>query len=169
MKRRTKYSLIIVLAVILGLGFGVYKIFFVPAEPLKIKNLEKATTTIRTANNNGYPLGDESWAIQIWQSQAPGKSFGLIRLDNNQEWFEDGEAYMNTEISVYLVGETFPLDIEAGKTVTLTYDGGQNLIIYLPEIKDLGGSEDITLYPATDGSTYYNRRLTRRAYPAPRP
>lgn len=167
MKKKARYSLIIgvVLIVVLGLGFGVYRIFFAP-RPLKIKDLEKATTTIRTANNNGWPEYDPTWNIMFYEATFQYDHLGYIALDNNQEGYVDvGTVYEPPgSIAMEFISNflAIPLSIDEGNSVTLTYDGGQELSVYLPVIRGR-----TSLYIASDGSTYYNRRLTKLAQKAP--
>lgn len=167
MKKKARYSLIIgvVLIVVLGLGFGIYKIFFAP-KPLKIKDLEKAATTIRTTNNNGWPEYDPTWNIMFYEATFQYDQLGWIALDNNQEGYVDvGTVYEPPGSIVMEFISNFlaiPLSIDEGNRVTLTYDGGQELIVYLPAIR-----ERTSLYVASDGSTYYNKTLTKLAQSAP--
>lgn len=167
MRRKARNSLIVivVLVVILGVGFGIWKIFFAP-KPLKIKDLEKATTTIRTANNNGWPEYDPTWNIMFYETTFQYDHLGYIALDNNQQGYVDvGTVYEPLGSMVMEFISNFlaiPLSIDEGNRVGLTYDGGQELIVYLPAIR-----ERTSLYVATDGSTYYNRRLTKLAQKAP--
>lgn len=136
----------------------------VPPMPLIIKDLENATTTIRTTNNNGWPENDATWSVQVIRTDLAYERLGGIALDNNQEWYEDGTVYDEPrQMVLQLTGEIKPLSTGAENIVVLTYDSGQKLTVYLPEM-----AKDEILYIASDGSTYYNRRLTKRAQSAPR-
>lgn len=153
------------MVVILGLGLGIYRIFFIP-RPLKMRKLERATTTVRTANNNGYPEKDSTWLVAVWEeASCEHTALGSIPLDNNQEWYVD-EAVCDEPlpVTISLIGQMLPLDIAAGETILLTYDGGQELTVYLPAA--MTGNQ-VNLYPASDGSTYYDKGLTKLAQKVP--
>lgn len=133
------------------------------AEPFMMQDLENATTTVRTANNNGYPEEDPTWRILIQPTNWMESFWGRIFLDNNQEWYEDNIVH-DEPLPVLLAFDDViePLSIEVGNTVTLTYDGGQKLVVYLPAI-GVELEPDVWLYVATDGSTYYDAALTQLA------
>lgn len=152
MRKKTRNSLIIivVLVVILGVGFGIYRIFFAP-KPLKIKDLENMRiTTPRSSEDYG------------WHFEIP--DCGSIEDDVNE--FADEEEPLNKSVNVRLAIECnnpTGIGIQAGDTLEITYNGGKRLTIYLPAV-----TEDIHwLYVATDGSTYYNEALTQPAQLAP--
>jgi len=56
------------------------------------------------------------------------------------------------------------INIPAGYTLEITFDGGKKQICYFPE---LVGVTSKFFYPADDGSTYYDQAMTNLAYPAP--
>lgn len=141
------------------------------ADPLMIKDLENATTTVRTANNNGYPGSDSTWDFYFAVYPA-NDGLGTIHLDNNAEWWEDSGITHDPARHLVLELDShidFPLDWSAGETITITYDSGQTLKIYLPAGEDAGyvAPDWNRLYVATSGSTYYNQALTNLAYAAP--
>ena len=55
------------------------------------------------------------------------------------------------------------VDISAGEYITVTFDGGQTLDVYLPAFNGV----DLSLYIARDGSTYYDVALTNMAQVSP--
>lgn len=165
----TLAGLIVALIVILAIGFGIYRIFLV-TKPLKIKDLEDIyIVTTRSSLESG-------WAINVGCERAID-FFGHV-LDNRNE-YEDRTS-VDSALRVCIIVdqdrdvEWEDIDIRAGDRVELTYDGGRRLLIYLPEItqKDLTSPEveklpHFELYVASDGSTYYDKRLTRLAQSAP--
>ncbi len=164
----TLVGLIVALIVVLAIGFGIYRIFFV-TKPLKIKDLEDMyLVTTRSSLESG-------WAITTISSQGLEVFFGQV-FDNSNE-YQDGIAAESLQRVCILPGqdrdyEWVEVDIQAGDRVELTYDGGRRLLIYLPKIthKDLvlnKGLYAIVLYVASDGSTYYDAKLTQLAQSAP--
>lgn len=156
MRKKTKYGLIlIVLVVILGVGFGIWKIFFAP-KPLKIKDLE-----------NMYIPEVVGSALEDWNfSVYDGGTTSLGYTYDNRNIFKDADT---SEDGVPVVLNAEPcgegkIPIPAGYTIEITYDGEKALTIYLPEILY---EDDINLYVAPDGSTYYNKWLTQPAHLAP--
>lgn len=171
-KGLTLAGLVVVLIVILAIGFGIYKIFFT-TKPLKIKDLEDM-----------YILTTRSPAEAVWDIVAydhfeidENNYFGLV-TDNSNE-YRDGKpaerpARVRLVISQDWSGlEEEKVNIQAGDGVELTYDGGRRLLVYLPRIthEDLTLQFDavyeLILYVALDGSTYYDKKLTRLAQSAP--
>lgn len=138
------------------------------AEPLMMQDLENATTTVRTANNNGYPTEDATWSIGIKGGPMMTEhNFGVIHLDNNQEFFQDvystdPAVFVKFEMSAIII----PMSIPAGNIVVLTYDGSQKLVVYLPEMTVAVGYP-LLLYVASDGSTYYDEGLIQLAQGLP--
>jgi hypothetical protein len=54
------------------------------------------------------------------------------------------------------------ISIAAGHSITVTHDGGQTRAIYFPTFE----GTRLTLYVASDGSTYYDAALTQLAQPS---
>lgn len=160
MKKKARYSLIIVvvLVVILGLGFGIWKIFFAP-RPLKIKDLENAhITTTRSSEEYGW-----TYLLLNYTGSVPFNEEGEGQYDN-QNIFRDGKSSEEAlALRIYIARmRAEQITVPVGDSIKITYDGGQKLIIYLPEMHG-----DTELYVASDGSTYYDRRLTKLAQKAP--
>ncbi len=155
-----KKSLLVL--VLVGLFVGLTTATLNAAEPLSIQDLEDVTTTVRTASSYGYPNNDPTWYLLIYGKPCPDERFGDVHLDGNQEFFYDNFSYVS-HLVLDLEGICEPLSIEAGDTVTITYDGGQELTIYLPTTTE----NWLRVYVATDGSTYYDRALTRLAQASP--
>lgn len=167
MRKKARYSLIIgvVLIIILGLGFGVWKIFFAP-KSLKIRDLENMRITIQR-----HPeTGDHTfWMLPLWNSEgsyiSTNDTLGYVDDFKGGNVYYDGLALpclQQVRIAVFV--DEGPVLIEAGDTLEITFDGGKSLTAYFPEMRSEG-----LLYVATDGSTYYNERLTKLAQKAPVP
>lgn len=166
----TLAGLIVVLIVVLAIGFGIYKILFV-TKPLKITDLEDMyIVTPRSSLEPG-------WAINAIAGES-GDAFGLV-FDSTNE-YEDGNSFRNP-LRVFISIEqdrSFKweeVNIPAGDRVELTYNGGRRLLVYLPRIthEDLISQEqgpevyEFVLYVASNGSTYYDKKLTQLAHPTP--
>ncbi len=148
MKRRGKYSLIIaaVLIIILGVGFGVWKIFFAP-KPLKERDMR--ITIPRASKPNGWTI----YGIDIGSNTI----FGWV--SDNESIFHDKQVPLSSRgIRLAFVGVSEPMAVQAGDTLEIRLDGGQTLTIHLPAL-----TEDVWLYIAPDGSTYYDEGLTKLA------
>jgi len=134
-------------------------------KPLKIKDLEKAITTVRTAGSHGYPAEDPIWEILF--RAISGKEFGKLELDNNNEyWIDYGDTYDPASVTIRF-DAAYSEDLlkwSAGEAISITYDGGQILKIYLPA---MDGERGVALYISEDGSTYYDKWLTQPAQLAP--
>jgi len=158
-KARNSLILIVVLVVILGLGFGIWKIFFAP-KPLKIKDLEKANITVPRSSI------EEGCEIDIYGTSetltAPGSfvlGFGAI-YDNQNVFIDLKSSGTAIPIHIWVQESDEGKYMHAGDTIKITYDGGQKLTIYTPE----GWGK---VYVATDGSTYYDKDLTKLAQRVP--
>ncbi len=160
MKKKARNSLIVVvLVVILGLGFGIWKIFFAP-KPLKIKDLENMHIT-KTIGSG------EVWNFYVFGNGTTLEWASLLGdIYDNQNIFDNGDASEDWVPVVLYTEPCGEMPIPAGYTIEITYDSGKALTIYLPE---MSYENDINLYVATDGSTYYNRWLTKLAQSAPEP
>lgn len=159
MRKRNSLIVIVVLIIILGVGLGVYKIFFAP-RPLKIKDLENMhITTTRSSQEMG-------WTLTLLYDFVKWSEFGSVQ--DNSNYYEDtgNVSRWRRPVCIMVYEEKEPIALQAGDKLKITYDGGQSLTIYLPgQIMD----EETHLYIATDGSTYYNKRLTQLAQAAPQP
>jgi len=162
MKERVRNSLIlIVLVIILGLGFGVYRIFFIP-RPLKIKDLKDAHITItRSAEERGWVYVFRDYAGSVFFNEEGNGQY------DNQNIFHDGNSSKTAlALMIEAYGEACAMTVKAGDTLEITYDGGQKLTIHLPKM-DKGIGEDVYLYLASDGSTYYDKGLIKLAQKVP--
>ncbi len=143
-----------VLVVILGLGLGIYRIFFVP-RPLKMRKLE-SMYIIRPRSNHEW-----GWGIALVDVEYDDP-LGLVYDNGNT--YQKGNSYAQSR-DIFLrifTDEDEEIGIPAGDSLEITYDGGQRLAIYLPRITE----EPSILYVATDGSTYYDEELTKLAQKA---
>lgn len=167
----TLAGLIVALIVILAIGFGIYKIFFA-TKPLKIKDLEDMyIVTTRSSIEHG-------WVITTSDCEGTIDFFGQV-FDNSNEYQDGGSVESLLRVSIiinqgYEDLEREDVNIQPGDRVELTYDGGRRLVVYLPKIthKDLifipdPGLYEFELYVASDGSTYYDKKLTQLAQPTP--
>jgi len=99
------------------------------------------------------------------------QSFGYSNLvlsppsyTDRTSWPCGGEFINSRQTRIHFDYENYNPDhynINTGDSITLIYDGGQNLIVYLPEIKEL--YSDFNLYISTTGETYYDSSLTQDA------
>lgn len=167
----TLVGLIVALIVILAIGFGIYRIFFV-TKPLKIKDLEDMyLATPRSSLERG-------WTINVVSGEADN-FFGQA-ADNSNEYMDGLPVERFQKVGLLVdqarVLEYDEVNIQAGDRVELTYDGGRKLLVYLPRItgEDLiftpeeeEGSYGFALYVASDGSTYYDKKLTQLAQAVP--
>ena len=165
----TLAGLIVALILVLAIGFGIYRTFFV-TKPLKIKDLEDVyIVTTRSSL-------EEGWAIS-----AAFREVGYFgsAIDNSNEYRDGLSAERLLRVSLRVdqvrVLEYEEVNIQAGDRVELTYDGGRKLLVYLPRVtgEDLifrpdeeGGLYTFVLYVASDGSTYYDKKLNQLAQSA---
>ncbi len=129
------------------------------AEPLMIQDLENMETDVPADNWHYiamFPPG-VSWA----------NGFGYLDSEGKVWTFIDKNVYsIPKQVEMLLgIGEEANILIPAGKIVTLTYDGGKRLDVYLPEYWT--SPSTYYVYPAIDGSTYYDEALTQLAQAAP--
>lgn len=162
--RRNKLIGIVVLVIILGVSFGICQLFFVPPVPvrsLEIKDLEKAhITTTRCFIERGWVYVFRDYSGRVFFNEEGNGQY------DNQNIFHNG---VNIENALALCIEIYPdgtnqTVIRAGDTIEIAYDGNQELVVYLPEINiTQSDAGQIYLYIASDGSTYYDKELTRLA------
>lgn len=131
-----------------------------PPIPLVIKDLEN----MYIPEVVGSVL--EDWNFSVYDGGTTTTTTSLGYTYDNRNIFKDADT---SEDGVPVVLNAEPcgegkIPIPAGYTIEITYDGGKALTIYLPEIPYV---DDIDLYVATDGSTYYGRWLTQPAQLAP--
>jgi len=96
-----------------------------------------------------------------WKHQfdpdPPGSAYGYIW--DNQNIYQDGTSYATPRNLVFNVSKIAEnIGVQLKDRVTIIYDAGQMLTIFLPEI-----TTNTTLYVAEDGSTYYDAGLTKLA------
>ena len=158
MRKKAKYGLIIgvVLIIILGLGLGVYRIFFIP-RPLKMRKLE-SMYIIRPRSNHEW-----GWGLYIVDLES---DTALGQIYDNGNTYQKGNSYARLrDVHLGIGSEDEEINIPAGDRLEITYDGGKRLAIYLPRVTTTP-EESINLYPTTDGSTYYDKELTELAQKA---
>lgn len=129
-----------------------------PPIPLVIKDLEDAHITIaRSAAEHGWVYNFHDYASSAFFTEEGNGQY------DNQNVFHDGNSSQEALIlMIDAFGDYCAMTVQAGDTLEITYDGGQKLTIYLPQINKQAG-QDTYLYIARDGSTYYNEGLTELA------
>lgn len=227
MRKKTKYGLIIVvLAVILGVGFGIYRdeilgryaqhCFYRGEKHFEAEKYEKATKYLKTSlrfnpDNPGTHLllMKTYWARGLWEEmreerdkiialgeEAPPLplvikdlesmyiattrssdnegyiiiveddliSYGSI-ADNLNVFNDENTSKNPLPIELYITpsGEDY-VNLPADYSVELTYDSGQEITVCCPKVIN---ADDIDLYIASDGSTYYDKWLTKLAQKVP--
>ena len=121
-------------------------------QPLMIHDLESATVSFAQMPYNEFTINFRGGTDSA--SYANDHYFGHIEVTNPVYPYVDGStASIPTALIVQpSVDEINPV-LSQGDTVTITYDGGQVLTVYLPY---MDGSVDWdNLFVATDGSTYF--------------
>ncbi len=134
--------------------------------PLYIRSLEDvAIHTLRATQDNG-------WAY-YFQVETPGENWdgeGSPDLGGPRWgyiWDRENQFHSETDYSApYQLRVAIPpgnedWKIQAGDYLTLTYDGGQVLRIYLPEVIGTGSAR--IFYPDSLGNTYVNYKLTEKS------
>lgn len=97
-----------------------------------------------------------SWKYTFSPSTT-GTSWGYIW--DNQNTFNDGAVSGSLKpLKIVLNKISEDLNIEFRDTVTITYDGSQQLTIFLPAV-----ISNITLYVSQDGSTYFDSSFSQLA------
>lgn len=119
---------------------------------LIVQDVEDATGTMPpNANSESY----------IYMGSFNGVALGWYRLYDST--FYDGNAdSIPSRFFLYVdVNDCGCISIADGETLSITYDGGQALMLHLPAVN--AGY----LYVADDGSTYWDAALTNLAKAAP--
>ena len=153
MKKRARNSLIFIVVLVIILGVGIYRIFFIP-RPLKMRKLE-SMYIIHPRSNHEW-----GWGIALVDVES---DTGLGMVYDNRNTYQKGNSYAQLrDVLLQIFVEDEEIDIPAGDRLEITYDGGKRLAIYLPRITE----DPSILYVATDGSTYYDKELTKPAQKA---
>jgi hypothetical protein len=90
--------------------------------------------------------------------------FGSIN-SGDDSYMDGAVTAMPQAIKVYIDGGAMSMcgnpaiTFTADESLTLTFDGGRKVPVYLPSFTGVS----LTLYVATDGSTYYDAALTQPA------
>ncbi len=119
-------------------------------EPLMAYNAQDISTTVTPGNNEPH--------MQITSMGSGGCEFIILEGIDFSDKFTQPQCFVDAPGAPMLL---YLLDviINEGDTITLTYNDGQILTIYLPQIEEY----EFTLYLASDGSTYYDKQRTQLA------
>ena len=126
-----------------------------PENALQMSDLESMRiTTPRSSVSAG-------WEFEMLDFTG---EYSLGNIEDNLNEFVDDEVLPSPQQVMISAADFFPWDmnIPAGDTIVLTYDGGQQLTVYLPAIAS--PPTNWIIYPAIDGSTYWDQALTQLAY-----
>jgi hypothetical protein len=94
----------------------------------------------------------------------------LGHRQSSEATFYDGAEALPAPAKLMLQGgaasqcSTQSVSIAAGESLGLMFDGGKKLTVYLPAFT---GTGELTLYIASDGSTFYDAALTMPARLSP--
>lgn len=131
-------------------------------EPLKMRDVENMSTPdiVGTPGNpaNGNP------SIQINTFIQHLATLAFLPQPVFSDSATDTEPIQVRLIALSEEGEII-LNIAAGSRVNVTFDGGKQVTIFLPAMTVKPVTE-ISLFPATDGSTYFDEALTQLAQAA---
>jgi hypothetical protein len=119
---------------------------------IELMDIEDVSSTIP------YNPNDQSF---IWFGTFSGITLGWYGL-YYQAFFDDEADTIPSRLALYVdANDCACISIAEGETLTITFDGGQTLIVYLPAISSG------YLFIADDGSTYWDQNLTSLAKAAP--
>lgn len=123
-------------------------------QPLMIHDLESATVSFAQMPENDFTINFRGGTDSA--SYANDHYFGRIDIEVTDPVYPYVDGSMASSPTALIVqpsvDEITPV-LSQGDTVTITYDGGQELTVYLPY---MDGSVDWdNLFVATDGSTYF--------------
>jgi len=125
--------------------------------PLVISNIQNwRITTFRATTGSG-------WFHQlVWYPSFNS----AVRIQDNRGSLiiDDASEPIPTRLRLQIVQQFQTINIFAGDTLELTFNGGAFMKIYLPAIS---GGSPVFLYPSMNGSTYYNDAMTSLAYASP--
>ncbi len=85
-----------------------------------------------------------------------GSPFGTLLMQGRTYYDQEYTATVGTPLAVIVdaaVTACNCINIPADSTISIWYDGGKTLEVHMPSIPSASGS--VTLYVATDGSTYF--------------
>jgi hypothetical protein len=113
------------------------------------------------------PVTRSSWTHGFYYivgcaDNVAGKRMGEIC--DNENALVRGGTYPVQPVAVYVGADEDEIRIQAGDSLYVADEYGTPRDIYFPAI---GGTEDKTLYVASDGSTYWDRNLCNLAQAAP--
>ncbi|MEW6557987.1 MAG: FG-GAP-like repeat-containing protein, partial [Elusimicrobiota bacterium] len=140
-------------------------------QPALISNFESITTTINPYKGNlDYGRPYISYDVQsLYFSMVFDPDAKLDEFSYEPTEYIPQPLYLR--FYFYRDTEDVPFIIQANDTVTITYDSGKTLTIYLPYIKldpkPNNTPVGITLYIASDGSTCYDSELKQPAHLKP--
>ncbi|MFH1642723.1 MAG: MopE-related protein, partial [Nanoarchaeota archaeon] len=159
-------KIIIILAICLVLIFPIVNAVNTPLMLVDLENID--ISNLQYNNAEDYSCGSSA-IIRI------SNAWGGILADY-QLMIGHTPGTHNTDITVSdgnsLISMAIKLATNAGEYVTLTYDSGTTLDVYLPFRQSVPLAvttcqQALTLYIASDGSTYYDKELTNLAQSAP--
>jgi len=112
---------------------------------MELMNVEDVSSTIPQNPN------DQSF---IWFGTFNGVTLGWYGL-YHESFFDNEADISSSRFYLYVdANDCGCISIADGETLTVTFDGGQTLTVYLPDISS--GN----LFVADDGSTYWDQELT---------
>lgn len=160
---------------ITGVVFGILLVALPAwsAEPLKIRDVENMSTPDivgtpgNPANGNPFLQINSIRGTDVFPFNQHLASLTFLP----EPLFDDAGTPLPEPIQVVLIalseeGEII-LNIKAGDRVNVTFDGGQQVTLFLPALT-VKPVTDFNLFPATDGSTYFDVALTQLAQAAPK-
>lgn len=110
-----------------------------------------------TTTRSSYSLG---WDF-LFFNPSPYVPFGSIE-DNSNIYTDRSTSPTPVFLLINIEESEQPIDIHANDTILLTFNTDIKLYIFFPTV-----NENIQLYPADDGSTYYDAGMTNLAQAAP--